>query len=369
MTTLHTVLPPASDAKFIGDEPTWTDVQVPEEKYNSEIVQGLNWHNYCASDKDYIKYMEQYLREHRPHSAKQDIQAWRNLGSVNKTICALARMYMQGFPLRSNDSQKIRDYVMSFANVKKQAKVSSTTPVKTNKPNIQDRIRAQVSTVLAELDGKMDEAFDGDIPTSDVLTGDILSKGFKAPQLKLVQQYLRKHIAEWYAAYNGEDEQLVEGYAYVGKRNFKKIIDAFSTAMDNISQQQTKVKSLRIRKKKPMDKKKMASKIRFKAEHEGIKSQKPVDIIGANMVWVYDTKKRRLGYYEAEVKDSLYVKGPKIYGFKVTCEKILRKPEEQLAEVMKLRKNQTVNWFDGIKAKCKELKGRTTTDLLIVRID
>jgi hypothetical protein len=94
-----------------------------------------------------------------------------------------------------------------------------------------------------------------------------------------------------------------------------------------------------------------------------------VDIIGANMVWVYDTKKRRLGYYEAEVKDSLYVKGPKIYGFGTTCEKILRKPEEQLAEVMKLRKNQTVNWFDGIKAKCKELKGRTTTDLLIVRID
>lgn len=365
MANLHLVLPPASESSLISDEPTWTG---EVKNYNSEMLRGLNWHNYCASEKDLMKYMEQYLREYRPATAKQDIQAWRNMSVINNTICAMARMMLQGFPFNSNDSQRIRDYVMSFANVKKSVRVVSA-PVTTNKPNIQDRIRAQVSTVLAELDGKMDEAFDGDIPTTDDLTGYILGRNLKGPQLKLVQQYLRKHIAEWYAAYNGEDEQLVEGYAYVGKRNFKKIIDAFSTVMDSISQQQTKVKSQRIRKKKPMDKKKMASKIRFKAEHEGIKSCNPVDIIGANMVWVYDTKKRRLGYYEAEVKDSLYVKGPKIYGFKVTCEKILRKPEEQLAEVMKLRKNQTVNWFDGIKAKCKMMTGRTTTDLLIVRID
>jgi len=363
MPNLHLVLPPASEASMFSDEPTWEGTV---KNYDSELLRGLNWHNYCASEKDLMKYMEQWLREMRPATAKQDIQAWRNLGDVKASICVIARMALQGFPLKSTHSQLIRDYVMSFANKKSTKKVAA---VVSNKPNIQDRIRAQVSSVLAELDGKMDDAFDGDVPASDDMVGFILTKNLKGPQLKLVQQHLRKSLAEWYAAYNGEDEQLVEGYAYVGKRNFKKIIDTFSAVMDNISQQQTRVKSLRIRKKKPLDKKKMASKIRFKAEHEGIKSQNPVDIIGANMVWVYDTKKRRLGYYEAEVKDSLYVKGPKIYGFKVTCEKILRKPEEQLAEVMKLRKNQTVNWFDGIKAKCKALKGRTTTDLLIVRID
>ena len=364
MANLHLVLPPASETSIISEEPTWTG---EVKNYNSEMLRGLNWHNYCASDKDYMKYMEQYLREYRPTTAKQDIQAWRNLGSMNTTICSMARMMLQGFPFNSNDSQRIRDYVMSFANYKKQVK--ATAPVASNTPTIQDRIRAQVSSVLSDLDVAVDEAFDGNVPSSDDLAGLIMTKNFKGPQLKLVQQYLRKNIAEWYSAYNGEDEQLVEGYAYVDKRNFKKIIDAFEAVMDRISQQQTKVKSLRIRKKKPMDKKKMASKIRFKAEHEGIKSCNPVDIIGANMVWVYDTKKRRMGYYEAEVKDSLYVKGPKIYGFKVTCEKILRKPEEQLAEVMKLRKNQTVNWFDGIKAKCKPLKGRMTSDILILRID
>jgi len=245
MANLHVVLPPASETSLISEEPTWDGTV---KNYNSEMLRGLNWHNYCASEKDLMKYMEQWIREMRPATAKQDVQAWRNLGSMNNTICALARMALQGFPLNSNHSQLIRDYVMSFANKKPTKKVAA---VVSNKPTIQDRIRAQVSTVLAELDGKMDDAFDGDIPASDDMVGFILTKNLKGPQLKLIQQHLRKNLAEWYAAYNGEDEQLVEGYAYVGKRNFKKIIDTFSAVMDNISQQQTQVKSLRIRKKKP----------------------------------------------------------------------------------------------------------------------
>ncbi len=226
--------------------------------YNSEMLRGLNWHNYCANEKDYMKYMEQWIREMRPATAKQDVQAWRNFGSMNNTICALARMALQGFPLNSTHSQLVRDYVMSFANQKQVKKVAA---VVSHKPNIQDRIRAQVSTVLAELDGKMDDAFDGDIPASDDMVGFILTKNLKGPQLKLIQQHLRKNLAEWYAAYNGEDDQLVEGYAYVGKRNFKKIIDVFSEVMSRISQEQTKVKSSRIRKKKPVDKKKMQSSV------------------------------------------------------------------------------------------------------------
>lgn len=368
MANLHLVLPPASETSIISEEPTWEGAV---KNYNSEMLRGLNWHNYCANEKDYMRYMEQWIREYRPNTAKKDIASWRNHGHIRSTVCALARMQLQGFPLSASDSQHIRNYVMEFTGMmetKAHTPVNGATPT-VNRPNIQDRIRAQVSSILADLDGHVDDAFDGVLPSSDELAGKILTQNFKSPQLKLIQQYLRRNLAEWHSAYAGEDDQLVEGYAYVGKRNFKKIIDVFSEVMARISQEQTKVKSSRIRKKKPVDKKKMASKIRFKAEHEGIKSCNPVDIIGANMVWVYDTKKRRLGYYEAEVKDSLYVKGPKIYGFGTTCEKILRKPEEQLAEVMKLRKNQTVNWFDGIKAKCKALKGRTTTDLLIVRID
>lgn len=369
--TLHTVLPPASDAKFIGDEPTWLGVVVAEDQYNKEILRSLNWHNYCAGDKDYMKYVEAWIKEHRPKTAKQDIAAWRDASRIDKTLCTMARIHMQGFPLSEKHITQLENYVASVVTPVKKKRTATTAPVAASRPTIQDRIKNQVAGVLSNLDVRVDDAFDNNLATPDEITGDILSQNFKGPQLKLVQEYLKRNLLEWNEAYSGKDEQLAEGYKYVGKRNFKKIIDVFTQVIDSISQQTTRIKSQRIRKRKPVDKKKLASKLRFMKEFAdlNIKSLNPVDIIGANMVWVYDTKKRRLGYYEAEVKDSLYVKGTKIEGFKVTCEKILRKPEEQIPEIMKLRKSQTVNWFDGIRAKCKDMTGRTNTNLILLRID
>jgi len=367
MTMLHIVLPPASDAKFIGDEPTWLDVDVAEHQYNKEMLRGFNWHNYCAGEKDYVKYLEAWIKQNRPKTAKQDIGAWREHSSIDKTMCALARMHMQGFPLSDADVMKLMNYVNAVTTPAKRTRKTVATGVV--RPSIQDRIRQQVSSVLSDLDVRIDDAFDGNLVAAEDISGDILSKGFKGPQLKLIQKYLNKNLIEWKEAYAGDDEQLVSGYSYVGKRNFKKIIDAFSSVLDSISQQSTRINAQRIRKRKPVDKKKMASKLRYMKEFEGITSKNPVAIIGANMVWVYDTKKRRLGYYEAEVKDSLFVTGNKIQGFKNSCEKILRKPDEQLTMVMGLRKNQTVNWMDTIKAKCKLMTGRMTLDTLILRID
>lgn len=372
MTQLHNVLPPASEMAFIGDEPTWHEINVNEKNYTKEMMRGLNWHNYCASEKDYVKYMEQWIREYRSNTAKKDIALWRNCGDVRTTICVLARMQLQGFPLSAVDSQHIRNYVLEFTGMletKKTATTSSSPSV--NRLTIQDRIKAQVSTTLANLDGIIDDAFEGNVIEVEDLVGQLLSQGFKGPQLNLVYQYLDKNISEWNQAYNKEDEQLVEGYSYVNRKTFKKIIDTFNEAMSKISHEKTKVKATRIRKKKPTDKKKMASKLKFMPEFSDlkIKSLPAVDIIGANVIWVYDTKKRKLGYYEGEAKDSLFVRGTMIEGYKNTCVKTLRKPEEQIKQVMSLRKNQTQNWFETIKAKCGTLNGRTNSNLILLRID
>jgi alpha-D-ribose 1-methylphosphonate 5-triphosphate synthase subunit PhnG len=368
---LHTVLPPAGEVKFVGEEPTWVD-GVTDEKYNGELHRGLNWHNYCASEKNYRKYLEEWIREHHPATAKEEIALWRDVNKVYASVCAIARCHMQGFPLNDRHIARIENYIATWNIKQKKTRVKNeTSEVKT--VTIQDRIQTQVRNILSELDVCVDNAFDGEIPTTHDMMGTIASSGvnLRGPQLKLVTEYLKKNLIEWEHAYNKQDEQLVEGYAYVGHRNFKKIIDEFNSLLSALSQQQTAIQSQRIRKKKPVDKKKMANKLRFMKEFAdlGIKSLNPVDIIGANTVWVYDTKKRKLGYYEAEAKNSLYVKGTSIHGYKLTCEKILRKPDEQLPEMMKLRKNQTVNWFDTIKAKCKDMTGRTNLNLILLRID
>lgn len=367
MATLHFVHAPASDLPVMGEEPVWHDKEITDANYNVEIVHGLNWHNYVATDKNCHKYLEEWLKE---HGTKSDIANWKNVSSsdVRAMICKLARINMQGFPLSINHRQQIIDYVASLD--KKKVRASSSTP-NVQPVTIQDRIRQQVSGTLSDLDVAIDNAFENDMPDVAVLSGDVLSKGFKGPQLKLVQDYLERNISEWQLASSGDDEQLTEGYAYTGKKNLKNIIDTFQALLDAVSQQHTKIKSGRVHKKRPVDKRKMAGKLRFAPEFTelNLKSVAAVDIIGADAVWVYDTKKRKLGCYQAEVKGSLYMKGTKIVGFKETCVKTLRKPEEQLQHVLSLRKNQTMNWFDAIKAKCGVLNGRTHANLILLRID
>jgi hypothetical protein len=371
MKTIHAVYPPASDGKLIGDEPVWHGVVVDDGQYNYEMLRGLNWHNYCASDKNFRKYLEEWIKEFHSSTAKHELTQLKDVSDsmLDKSICAIARMNVQGLTLKAAHIEKIENHLVCIftPKAKTHTKKESLAPV----VSVHARMKQQVSTVLAYIDGIIDDAFDGVAIESEKVAGEILSHGFKGPQLSLISQHLARNINEWNDAYNKVDEQLVEGYAYVGPRKFKKLIDAFSAVMSSLSQQQTSMKAQKITKRKPVDKKKIASKLRFMSSYAdlNLKSKNSVDIIGSNMVWVYDTKKRRLGYYEGEAKNSLYVKGTKIEGFKNSCEKILRKPEEQLIEFIALRKNQTVNWFDEIKAKCKPMAGRTNTSLILLRVD
>ena len=371
MGTIHNVYPPASEAKFIGDEPVWHKIVVSSDKYNYELLRGLNWHNYCASSKNFRKYLEEWIREFHPATAKKELALLKDVGDneLSNSICTIARMNVQGLPLKQLHIDMIENHLIALFTPKVKVKKEKTETTQTI--SVYDRMKQQVSTVLGKLDGIVDNMFQGELVEPDTIKGEILSQGFKGPQLNLVMQYLNRNVTEWTQAYDSVDEQLAEGYAYVGRRKFKKIIDTFGEVMSSLSQQQTSFKAQKVRKRKPVDKKKMASKLRFMSEFVelNLKSANAVDIIGANMVWVYDTKKRRLGYYEAEAKNSLYVRGTKIEGFKNSCEKILRKPEEQLPEIVGLRKNQTVNWFDGIKAKCKTMTGRTNTSLILLRVD
>lgn len=371
MSTLHQVFPPAAEAAFLGEEPKWE--KVDPKKYNSQLMRGINWHNYVATDKSIRKYMEEWLKENR-QTSKEDIAMWRKVpdSQVEKTICIIARMSLQGFPVSDSHKNAINEYVKSFTS-KEKKKVVETTIATPSTPtiSIQERINQQVRPVLSDLDVAIDDAFDGNDIDVNNLKALIHGKGFKLPQLTRVQEYLNPQIQEWTSAYKGTDEQLVEGYSYMPRKQMKKIIDSFTEVMESISALTVKMKTDRIVRKKPTDKKKIASKLKFMTEFSelGIKSVQAVDIIGANMVWVYDTKKRKLGYYEGEAKDSLFVRGTMIDGYKVTCVKTLRKPEVQLKEFMALRKNQTVNWLDKIKAKCGTMNGRSNSNLILLRID
>ncbi len=131
-------------------------------------------------------------------------------------------------------------------------------------------------------------------------------------------------------------------------------------------------KSRKPRQRKQKSPEQLVSKLKYLDKHEELKleSVTPKDIIGALQLWVYNTKSRKLGCYNAEDASGLSVKGSTIINFNEikSTQKKLRKPEVTLPEVLKGGKVYLRTALDEIKAVASTLNGRLNTDTILLRI-
>ena len=96
----------------------------------------------------------------------------------------------------------------------------------------------------------------------------------------------------------------------------------------------------------------------------------PTTILGSTEVWVYDIKRRRLGLYKSKQDGGLHVKGTSITGYddKLSYEKTLRKPEEQLKTVMSKSKKAIHEVVGKIRGKQMKVKTRINPNMLLLKV-
>ena len=176
-------------------------------------------------------------------------------------------------------------------------------------------------------------------------------------------------------------EQLLEGYAHVTKPQAKKLATFYETLIADVNMYVDSAKVSRApRKRKAPSKEKLIAKLKFKKNDEKyrIASINPMDIIGTNELWVFNTKTRKLGKYIATNTDptglkregsGLSVKGTTILGFneEQSIQKTLRKPDEQLKEFAKAGKVKLRKFLDEIKTTDIKLTGRINNETIILR--
>ena len=177
-------------------------------------------------------------------------------------------------------------------------------------------------------------------------------------------------------------EQLKEGYAHVKKADIKKLRTAISelmVALDFIIDQAKATR--KPRKAKPRSADKVISKLKFLKVDEKYKlaSINPIDVVGANELWVFNVKTRKLGKYIASVIDpkglgregtGLSVKGTTIIGFdeKLSVQKTLRKPDEQLKEFKGAGKVALRKFLEDINTTDTKLNGRCNLDTVLLKV-
>jgi len=178
-------------------------------------------------------------------------------------------------------------------------------------------------------------------------------------------------------------QQLKEGYSHLKKADIKKLrtaIEELRAALDFIID---KAKANRKpRKAKPRSADKVVAKLKFcKADPKyNLASVNPVEVVGANELWVFNIKTRKLGKYIAAKIDptgmgregsGLSVKGTTIIGFdeEQSVQKTLRKPDDQLKEFKGAGKVALRKFLDEINTTDTKLNGRCNLDTVLLKVN
>ena len=277
-------------------------------------------------------------------------------------------------------------------------KEESEKKLEAKKPSIQERIASQSLLMMGAVDDWLDTW--GQNPAKFNPKGFRISKHLN--DVKCTQAHARK-IKEWYANEVAEftevlqppskaqreqmteqerdwAEQLIEAYADYDKKDVKKYLEALTLFMGACDIIIDTAKANRKPRKRIRSKEKMVAKLKFRINDEKFQlaSINPQEIIGAEELWVFNTKTRKLGRYIASSKDPLHqrregtglsVKGTTIIGFSEdeSVQKTLRKPEEKLKEFKEAGKIKIKKFLDEINAVDIKLNGRINPDTILLK--
>ena len=193
-------------------------------------------------------------------------------------------------------------------------------------------------------------------------------------QLSKYETVFQSRFAELAQAFERADEQLAEAYGHYRAADYKRIMAFIDQILNDIIQYRgVKKATKKVRAPKSVSKEKIVAKLKYAREDKSMRlvSINPVDIVGAQELWVYNTKTRRLGKYVADsLKGPLNVKGTSIIGYDEvkSVTKTLRKPEEKLKEFARATKIELRKFLEAIKATETRLNGRVNAETVLLRV-
>lgn len=361
-------------------------------KINLKITQALNYYNYQHSSKDSKQPLIEWMKKQKivdtdAISAIKNASDWQ----IGITAGSVSRMLLKGAPPMENLvhslKKRIKDIVESVPTEWGKEDKPKEKPIAAQIISIQDRMVEKANNFAGEyiegaIDDMIDNGFKTDFSLAKLLNEHIIS----GKAAGLISRMYDSDIADLTKVINGvdkddEDEaQLLEGYPYK-KSELKKLLAFYSAVVADAEHHANIQKATRkVRKKKAPSKEKLIGKIKYKVQDDKLKlvSIDPKDILGANELWIYNTKNRKIGKYVASTVDpkgmgrdgtGLSIKGTTITGFdeKLSIQKTLRKPEDSLKAFKSAGKVALRKFLDELTTTDTKLTGRLNSDTILLK--
>ena len=366
-----------ADEKYTGPEPEWSAdaADWDNERFDNRLRKSFYYYNYYYSQKDCKKYVIEWLQKNSKLSI-EEVKAFNRAGDrlLPMTVCSLIMAHRKGMPFRGRHIEFIIDSVMDVISKAEpeEVPVIATAEQVYNRPTIQDRLAERTSEIIGELEGIFDDIATG-VKNPTKLYDFLVANNVVQSQLGKYEDLYKTRKAELELAQSKTDAQVTEGYKHLKAADFKRIISWIDDLLAAVEQYRgVKKATKKARVKKAPSREKVVAKIKYAKTDPVLKlvSINPADIVGANELWVYNTKSRKLGKYVAAAYQTLTVKGTSLVNFdtdKSVC-KTLRKPEEKLKEFAKAGKIQLRKFLDDIKATESKMNGRMNADIVLLKV-
>ena len=342
---------------------------------NLRINQGLNFYNYHFTSKHSKQPLIQWMEAQKVVD-KESIRKVRSAKDwqIGITVGSVARMLLNGCPPMENLLLALRQKIKELPDVVEEEKeeVKNLAPV----ISIQERMKINLNEFLGEIDDFFDNGLKSDFKMSNALQ----LKEITGKAAALIPAIYAQEVADFNTLLNpvekdDEYEQLVEAYPYK-KAEIKRILEFYNMLIEDALHHSNIQKANRkVRARKAPSKEKQVAKLKYKVNDDKYKlvSIDPQNIIGAQELWVFNTKTRKIGKYVATNGFSvgqLGIKGTTITGFDdvKSIQKTLRKPEESLKEFNSAGKVVLRKFLDNLTTTGIKLNGRVNSDVILLKV-
>jgi len=232
-------------------------------------------------------------------------------------------------------------------------------------------LQVKIIDHLGELDGLLDDHLHFGKPLD--MYSHLKSHQVAQPYIRPTLEWIQKKIPEIEEAVNGDDKLLKEGYSNFTPSKLKKYLKDLKQFEEDCIRYGNFKKANRkptVRKPKPAGV--QVAKLKFKKEDEAFKlnSIHPTSIIGAEQLWVFNTKNKKLGVYYASGPAGLAVKNSTVINFdpETSVCKTLRKPEETLQKCLTGGKLVMRKLLAELSTKDAPMNGRISADMILVKV-
>ena len=373
-TVIKPLNPKGADFKYVGPEPTWK-FQPTTENRTSSLGRAFAWYNYHYGRKEAKEMICQWLQI---NGREKDAKTFRGIpdGAVRLTPAWVCRMNLMGLELLEHEQCLVDNQIADMLKVKQEVKkVVDEAEAAVAKLTIQDHLREKVSECAGELEGM----FDDFVVAGAKMSADwkpiaqIRGMNISPNMVGTITDIWKLKLAEFEEVLEGRDADLVEGYSYLNKNQIKQCIKFIEQVIADCGNYvQIKKVERKPRAKKAVSPEKLSAKFKYLKEFTELKltSIAPSQLVNSSEAWLYDTKKRKLIHVMADTHMGTFsVKGSAIVGFDTvqTVQKTLRKPAEQLKELLAGGKPAARKTFKDIKSTETKFNGRGNENLIILK--